>query len=79
MSKYAPVELKDLLLWTAGQAAIMCGVSQSTFNKLVREGKMPQPRVGKKFSSAEIRRALNVIHSQNSEVDLFEEWNLTNG
>ena len=76
------VELKDQLTWNAIEAAMMCGISPSTFRDWVRKGLLPQPSHGKRYSAYAVQHAFMIIDATRSRDvcgDAYDNWSSVNG
>lgn len=73
------VDVINLLTWNLGQAAAVCGTSKGTFRTWVREGIMPQPFHGKRYSAADVKRALASFDIQHQKADAYDVWRAERG
>lgn len=71
------VHLKDKLTWSVGEAAAMCGISDGTMRKWIREGIMPRPhKLTRRLPAVAVKDALRAQSGEglNAPLNGYDSW-----
>lgn len=73
---YQLVALPEKLMWTIGEAALMCGISESYYRKLRNNGVLPGPISDtNRYSANAVRKALSANTKEiNDSESAYDDW-----